>query len=83
MCNFETNDGASTMCTMQANRNMDFEWTLWTGKTPSADTGPAKAFNGPYYIYAEASAPRVNGDMAELVFIITCNNYYTTRELFI
>jgi hypothetical protein len=69
MCNFETIDGASTMCTMDFDRDMDFEWTLWTGKTPSAETGPTKAFNGPYYIYAEASAPRVTGDMAELVFL--------------
>lgn len=57
------------MCTMDFDRDMDFEWTLWTGKTPSAETGPTKAFNGPYYIYAEASAPRVTGDMAELVFL--------------
>ena len=46
----------------------DFEWTLWSGKTQSDGTGPSDAFNGHYYIYAETSAPRVQGDMAEWVF---------------
>jgi len=45
------------------------QWTLWSGSTPSADTGPAKAFNGHYYIYVEASRPSIQGDMAEYVCV--------------
>jgi len=44
-----------------------YQWILWSGPTASADTGPAKAFNGLYYIYAEASRPSIQGDMAEYV----------------
>jgi hypothetical protein len=42
----------------------DFDWTRWTGLTPTAKTGPKKAYNGTYYIYTEASSPRVPGDEA-------------------
>ena len=31
-----------------------FHWTLWSGPTPSVDTGPSKAFNGHYYLYVES-----------------------------
>jgi len=64
-CNFETTDGSSTLCTMETVMSAGFQWTLWSGPTPSVDTGPAKAFNGHYYIYVEASRPSIQGDMAE------------------
>jgi len=67
MCNFETTDGSSTLCTMETVSGAGFQWTLWSGLTQSVHTGPAKAFNGHYYIYAEASRPSIQGDMAEYV----------------
>ena len=41
-----------------------FDWTVFTGPTPSDPTGPDSAFDGKYYIYIEASEPRVYGDEA-------------------
>ena len=56
---------------MQPDSTSNFDWTLWSGKTPSLDTGPSSAFNGAYYIYMEASSPRVQGETTELVFTNT------------
>ncbi|MFK7798076.1 MAG: trypsin-like peptidase domain-containing protein [Aureispira sp.] len=35
----------------------DIDWTVQTGSTPSASTGPTSANNGSFYAYIEASAP--------------------------
>lgn len=40
----------------------NFSWTLQSGKTETVGTGPDAAFEGNYYIYAESSAPRQQGD---------------------
>ncbi|MCB0585791.1 MAG: T9SS type A sorting domain-containing protein [Phaeodactylibacter sp.] len=32
-----------------------FNWTHWSGPTPTKRTGPTKAFDGDYYFYIEAS----------------------------
>jgi len=58
------------MCDIERDPTSNFDWTIWTGDTPSLDTGPSKAFNGAYYFYMEASAPRVDGEAAELVTIL-------------
>ncbi|MEE4260103.1 MAG: PKD domain-containing protein, partial [Bacteroidales bacterium] len=44
----------------------DFEWTRINRGTPSNLTGPNGAHEGTYYLYTEASSPRVNGDEAHL-----------------
>ncbi len=44
----------------------DFDWTRDSGGTPSSSTGPTSAHDGSYYMYTEASSPRVNGDEAHL-----------------
>ena len=43
-----------------------FDWTLHTGSTASAATGPSGAHDGTYYMYTETSSPRLNGDEAHL-----------------
>ena len=63
-CDFETYDAASTMCGMQQDRRDDFDWTLWSGPTPSQQTGPSAAYSGAFYMYTEASSPRRKGDKA-------------------
>ena len=123
MCNFETTDGSSTLCTMETGMRGGYHWTLWSaeppgprdplvhwipcstgpsgplnpllhwtpldpllhwtlwsGPTPSAQTGPSKAFNGHYYLFVEASRPSIQGDMAEYVsvdvfipLVLVCN----------
>ena len=65
ICNFELPDGSSTLCDTHMDLGSNFAWLVWSGKTPSAETGPSQAFNGAYYYYMEASAPRVQGEMAE------------------
>ncbi len=44
----------------------NFDWTRNSGGTPSSSTGPISAYDGNYYMYTEASSPRVNGDEAHL-----------------
>ncbi len=44
----------------------NFDWTRDSGGTPSSSTGPTTAHDGSYYMYTEASSPRVNGDEAHL-----------------
>jgi len=49
---FEVGFGAWTNVTGD-----DFDWTRHTGATPSANTGPAAAHGGRYYVYTESNAP--------------------------
>ncbi len=35
----------------------DFDWTVYSGSTPSTATGPSSANTGSYYIYVESSNP--------------------------
>ena len=44
-----------------------FDWTIYSLPTPSDPTGPDQAYNGLYYIYIEASSPRVPNDTAKYV----------------
>ena len=37
------------------NDDDDFDWTIFSGKTPTKKTGPKKAYNGSFYIYTEAT----------------------------
>ena len=64
-CRFELSDGASSLCGMTQLTNDQFDWTLWTGPTISEETGPERAYEGSFYIYIEASKPRVSGDTAK------------------
>ncbi|XP_015762664.1 PREDICTED: uncharacterized protein LOC107341715 isoform X3 [Acropora digitifera] len=52
-----------------------FNWTLGTGKTPSTDTGPSSEHTSEsgYYMYIEASTPRLEGDNAKLVLSLPGN----------
>ena len=49
---FENGAGAWQQC-----QGDDFDWTNWSGNTPSSGTGPAAAHDGTFYMYTEASAP--------------------------
>jgi len=42
----------------------DFDLTRLSGGTPSAGTGPNIASSGNFYMFAEMSSPRLNGDVA-------------------
>lgn len=64
-CDFENKDGIGTLCDFSQSINDDFDWTLQTGNTPSRHTGPDEAYTGSYYIYVEASSPRMLGEKAE------------------
>ena len=52
------------MCNMVQAERDEFDWTLWTGETPSKLTGPITAYNGEFYLHIEASKPRVVGETA-------------------
>lgn len=61
-CSFE--DQEDTLCGMEQSRDDFFDWSQWSGSTPSSETGPSSAFDGNYYLYIEASKPRKYGDNA-------------------
>ncbi|XP_052086548.1 MAM and LDL-receptor class A domain-containing protein 1-like [Mytilus californianus] len=61
-CDFET----AATCIFQDSTQDEFDWTRRTSTTPSGGTGPTSAASGSYYIYTEASSPRVNGNTAVL-----------------
>lgn len=58
-CGFEFD-----LCGMQQPINDRFDWTRQAGPTPTVGTGPSSSNSGNYYIYAEASDPRIPGDIA-------------------
>ncbi|KAM7428099.1 hypothetical protein ABFA07_020874 [Porites harrisoni] len=52
----------------------DFDWTLSSGSTPSASTGPSSGQGGSgKYMYIETSSPRRPGDKAKLVVTVPNN----------
>jgi len=44
----------------------NFDWTQNSGGTPSSSTGPLSAHDVTYYMYTEASSPRVDGEEAHI-----------------
>ncbi|MBT3209025.1 MAG: T9SS type A sorting domain-containing protein [Bacteroidetes bacterium] len=42
----------------------DFDWTSDENGTQTGNTGPSSATDGNFYLYTEASSPRVQGDIA-------------------
>ena len=61
-CDFEAVDDVACAYTNQV---ATFNWTRHMGITPTNDTGPYAAHSGNYFLYLEASAPRVAGDIAK------------------
>jgi len=60
-CDFETT------CSLVTNVVADtFNWSRTSGGTPSIGTGPGAAAQGNYYMFIEASRPRIPGDYADL-----------------
>ncbi|XP_068709846.1 MAM and LDL-receptor class A domain-containing protein 1-like isoform X3 [Montipora foliosa] len=62
-CSFD-----NSACGLKQSRNDTFDWTRHKGRTLSSSTGPSSdhsSGNG-YYMYIEASSPRVQGDYAVL-----------------
>ncbi|XP_068697308.1 uncharacterized protein [Montipora foliosa] len=64
-CNFDSR----SWCSFTQDTSDDFNWSLHTGRTASyPTTGPTTDFSGRgYYIYAEASSPRREGEKARLL----------------
>jgi len=44
----------------------DFNWTRYSGSTPSSSTGPSAAYDGSYYLYLESSSPNYPNKTARL-----------------
>ncbi|XP_033751986.1 MAM and LDL-receptor class A domain-containing protein 1-like [Pecten maximus] len=65
-CDFEQ----SSICGYQQDLNDNFDWTWGHGSTGSRGTGPTNdhtyATTAGHYMYTETSAPRVQGDKANL-----------------
>nr|XP_054757011.1 MAM and LDL-receptor class A domain-containing protein 1-like [Lytechinus pictus] len=62
-CSFD-----GTICTWTQDINDQFDWLLASGSTPSVDTGPSGDHTSGTggYVFTEASAPRLPGDIAIL-----------------
>ncbi|XP_070566390.1 MAM and LDL-receptor class A domain-containing protein 1-like [Ptychodera flava] len=67
LCSFES----STICGYTQDASDDFDWILDSGGTPSTATGPSidhtYGTSAGFYMYTEASAPAVAGDVARLM----------------
>ena len=64
-CSFEpTSPAGNQLCGMIQDTTDQFDWTVFTGPTPSDPTGPDFAADKDYYIYIEASNPRMPNDEA-------------------
>ncbi|XP_071956932.1 MAM and LDL-receptor class A domain-containing protein 1-like [Antedon mediterranea] len=63
-CQFETG-----LCNYKQLNDDEFNWTRNKGSTSSTDTGPSTdhTLGTGYYIYVEASSPRVAGDRARIM----------------
>jgi hypothetical protein len=55
------------LCGSEQDKDDIFDWTRWSGSTPSQETGPIHAYDGDYYLYIEASKPRKFFDNAKLL----------------
>jgi astacin len=66
-CSFEPESKPDQLCGMVQDSSDDFDWTVYSGPTPSNPTGPDAAFDGQYYVYIEASNPRKLDDKARLI----------------
>ena len=62
VCSFETTP--DPWCLYTDVTSAVFNWTRINGTTPSFETGPYQAYDGDYYLYLEASEPRIAGDAA-------------------
>ncbi|XP_038052723.1 MAM and LDL-receptor class A domain-containing protein 1-like [Patiria miniata] len=62
-CDFE-----ASICSWQQARDDGFDWSRYQGSTPSVDTGPSgdHTTGSGYYIYTEASSPRVALERARI-----------------
>jgi len=60
-CDFE-----GSLCGWVQSKSDQFDWSFRSGKTPSSNTGPTKAFKGSQYLFIEASNPRKFHDKAIL-----------------
>ena len=58
-CGFE-----SDWCGLSQSLDDSFNWTRQSGETGTRDTGPGGASEGEFYVYAEASHPRKQGEIA-------------------
>ena len=62
-CDFDST--LNQVCDMVQSETDNFQWTLKDGATRSRDTGPSYAADGMYYMYIEASTPRIVYQTAE------------------
>ncbi|KAL9987247.1 hypothetical protein ACROYT_G001522 [Oculina patagonica] len=78
-------DVDSALCDGWRQSNSDvFDWTRHTGSTPSANTGPDgdHTSGSGYYMYIEASSPRVPGDNAKLELSVSGNEELSCLEFY-
>ena len=70
-CSFEEKANRRTWCGITQSSNDDFNWTMTNEETPSADTGPSRAYSAPYYVFIEAS-DSLKAAKAEYVPLTRC-----------
>lgn len=68
----------NTIGTWTQDTGDNFDWTLLSGDTPSANTGPTAANQGTYYVYMEASSP--NSPTKTAILTSPCFNLTTVSN---
>jgi len=74
---FESGLGLWTQNDMELSQvgNTDFDWTINSGSTPTANTGPSSASDGSSYIYTEASGNNVGNPTKRAVLNSPCFDF--------
>lgn len=62
-CSFESSSWESELsCGLSQMTNDNFDWSRYSGSTPSSLTGPSYASDGSYYLYIETSSSYNNAN---------------------
>ncbi len=59
--------------------NTDFDWTRTSGETPTANTGPATAIDGDFYLYTEATGSNIGFPTKRAVLNSPCLDFTASQ----
>lgn len=77
-CSFESSYWESELsCGLSQMTNDNFDWTRYSGSSPSSSTGPSYASDGSYYLYIETSSNNNNANAVLISKTLNTGKYHT------